>query len=85
MNNIEQIVRQALCGVLKRPESESQAIQLDSDLQYDYGLSSLELIMMMTSLCKEVGVALTDFNEDDLAGLRRPSDLVNLLTAKAVA
>jgi acyl carrier protein len=52
---------------------------------YGYGLASLDLIMLMTSVCSDAGVPLTRFDEEDIARLRTPSDIVNLLTTKVSA
>jgi len=85
VSNIEMIVRQRLCRTLKRPADQVGLLNLYEDLMYDYGLASLDLIMLMTSICSDAGVPLTDFDEEDIARLRTPSDIVNLLTSKASA
>jgi acyl carrier protein len=83
VSNIETIVRQRLCGTLKRSQDQAASLNLEEDLVYGYGLASLDLIMLMTSVCSDAGVPLTNFDTDDLSRLRRPSDIVALLAAKA--
>lgn len=82
MSNIETIVRERLCKVLEKPSEQSASLNLDEDLVYGYGLGSLDLIMMMSSVCSDAGVPLTELSEDDISRLRTPSDIVGLLTSK---
>jgi acyl carrier protein len=82
VSNIETIVRQRLCKVLERPSDQSDTLNLDEDLTYGYGLGSLDLIMMMSSVCSDAGVPLTELSEDDIGRLRTPADIVGLLNSK---
>lgn len=84
MSPIETIVRQQLCKTLKRPPSQAGRLNLAESLVYGYGLTSLDLIMLMTAVCAEAGVPLTEFTEEDIAQVRTPSDIVNLLTGRKV-
>ncbi|KVN38568.1 hypothetical protein WJ63_00815 [Burkholderia pyrrocinia] len=85
MSDIETIVRHHLCEVVGRPESEAASLPLDDDLTYDFGLASLELIVLMSGVCETARVPLTEFGEDDLAKLRTGRDIVNLLATKVPA
>lgn len=85
MSHIETIVRESLCKTLKRPPSQADELKLEESLAYAYGLTSLDLIMLMTAVCSTAGVPLTEFTEDDIAQVRTPADIVNLLRAKAPA
>lgn len=82
MKNHEGTVRDNLCRLLNRSPGEAQLLNLDADLVYDFGLTSLDMIMMMTSICESAGIALTEFGEEDLARLRTPRDVIDLLSAK---
>jgi acyl carrier protein len=85
VSDIETIVRQRLCAVLERPAEQSASLNLEEDLSYGYGLGSLDLIMMMSSVCSDAGVPLTELSEDDIGRLRTPADIVSLLTSKMPA
>ncbi len=84
MSNIEPAVREALSSTLRRPPADAPALDLALNLKFDYGLSSLDLIMMMSTVCAQTGVPLTAFDEDEIAGLETPGDIVRLLTSKTL-
>ena len=84
MSNIEPAVREALSSTLRRPPAEAPTLDLGLNLKFDYGLSSLDLIMMMTAVCGQTGVPLTAFDEDEIAGLETPGDIVRLLKSKTL-
>lgn len=85
MSNIETIVRLNICNSLQKPAEESGQLDMDASLVYEYGLGSLDLIMLMSAVCTEADVPLTELSEDDVAKLRTPADIVNLLTSKIPA
>lgn len=85
MSQSETIVRECLCKSLQRPASQAGELDLSESLAYGYGFTSLDLIMLITSVCSAAGVELTEFTEDDVAQLQTPSDLVNLLAARMPA
>jgi acyl carrier protein len=82
MSSIESIVRKHLCKSLKRSPEEEAALNLDDDLVYEYGLASLDRIVLMTSVCGEANVSLAEFGEDDIAQLRTPRGIIELLASK---
>ena len=83
MIEIETIVRRCLCSALRRPHEQADLLNMDDDLTYGYGLASLDRIVLMSAACLDAGVPLTDLDQDDIAGLRTPADIVHLLSAKA--
>ena len=85
MTDIEFIVRRHLCEVVQRPASEAASLSLDDDLIFDFGLASLDLIVLISGVCETAHVPLTQFGEDDLAKLRSGRDIVNLLVPKVSA
>jgi acyl carrier protein len=85
MSSVEMIVRERLCKTLKRPPDQLAFLNLSEDLVYGYGLASLDLIMLMTAVCSDAGVALTEFTEEDISRLRTASDIVKLLASKTPA
>jgi len=85
VSGIETIVRDRLCRTLEKPPAEADSLDLERALGDGYGLGSLDLVMLMTEVCAAVGVPLTALDENDIAGLRTPADIVGLLSAKAAA
>ena len=45
-------------------------LDLAADLAYEYGLTSLNKVLLVTSVCDDAGVDLRHFTEQDLAGMR---------------
>jgi acyl carrier protein len=85
VNNVEMIVRRCLCQTLSRPETEADRLDLAQHLKLDYGLASLDLIVLMTSVCTAAEVPLTEFSEDDISTIQTPVDIVALLSRKSAA
>jgi hypothetical protein len=67
--DLETLARHELSKVL-RDGPEPAAIEPDADLAETYGLTSLNKILFLTSLCKGADVGLDVFTEDDLARMR---------------
>ncbi len=84
-DTIERLVRLAMCGALKRPDDQAPQVDLHQDLKFDYGLASLDLIVLMSTLCQQAEVDMTLLDENDIARLNTPADIVALLGAKATA
>ena len=76
--DLDTLARQQLCQVL-RDGPEPAAIDPDGDLAEVYGLSSLNKILFLTSLCQAADVGLDSFTEDDLAGMRTLGDVLDAL------
>lgn len=85
MSDIETIVRRSLCETLKRPPEQAGALDMGASLVYEYGLASLDLVVLMTAVCAAAAVPLTAFTEDDIAKVATPADIVNLLGEKSMA
>jgi acyl carrier protein len=51
----------------------------------DYGLTSLNKILLITSVCDETQVELFHFTEHDLARMRTPRDVIDALHRVAAA
>lgn len=83
MSDIETIVRERLCKTLNRSSDHGSLLNLDESLGLEYGLSSLDLIVLMSSVCTDVDVPLTELSEDDIGALQTPSDIVSLLASKS--
>jgi acyl carrier protein len=80
--DIETTARDNLTRVLEsglRPED----LDLDLDLADGYGLTSLNKVLFLMSVCDDTGVALSEFTEPDVAGMRTLRDVTTALTRHA--
>ena len=64
----ETIARRDLAEVLEN-EVGPDDIGLDHDLSAQLGLTSINKVLLLTSLCEDTGIDLSRFTEDDLAGM----------------
>lgn len=51
------------------------AVDLDVDLVDGYGLTSLNKVLFLTSLCEDTRIALAQFTEQDVARMRTLRDV----------
>ncbi|GAB3651870.1 acyl carrier protein [Glycomyces tarimensis] len=80
--DLDTLARQQLAQVLRdRPDPAS--LDLGEDLVETYGLTSLNKVLFLTSLCKAADVGLESFTEDDLARMRTLGDVVDALRPRA--
>jgi acyl carrier protein len=80
MNSIETVVSQDLARLISVPAHRADAVDLDADLYGHYGLTSLNMVLLMTSVCEKTKTALIHFTEDDIARLQTPRDIVSLIS-----
>lgn len=80
MQAIENIVRNNLARLTRGSDPDS--IDLAAPLAQGLGLSSLDLVILLTSACKEAKVPMTTLSEHDVSNIRSGQDLVQMLTAK---
>lgn len=79
---LEAVARDGLARVL---ESGPAPADLDPDLDMtdEYGLTSLNKVLFLMSVCDDTGVSLASFTEPDVAGMRTLRDVVTALAAYA--
>jgi hypothetical protein len=77
--DLESIVRDRVAQVLD--DVAPGELDLDADLAYEYGLTSLNKVLLVTSVCDDAGVDLRHFTEQDLAGMRTATDMITALAA----
>ena len=82
---LEAIVRSNLAKALKQADNPAFELNMDEDLRYGYGLTSLDMIMLMSSTCSEAGIALTELAEDDIGKMKTPRAIVATLSARTTA
>ena len=80
MNSIETVVSQDLARLISASAHRADAVDLDADLYGHYGLTSLNMVLLMTSVCEKTKTALIHFTEDDIARLQTPRDIVSLIS-----
>lgn len=80
--DLDTLAREKLSLVL-RDHADPAALDLDEDLVETYGITSLNKVLFLTSLCKAAEVGLGNFTEDDLAGMRTLGNVVDALRPHA--
>ena len=84
MNEMDAVVARHLARLVNLDEGAA-SVEFDADLFADYGLSSLNMVLLMTSVCNETDTSLMHFTEEDIAGLRPARGVANLVSAVARA
>lgn len=79
-DNLERAARDHLTRVLDT-ELAPDAIDLDVDLVDGYGLTSLNKVLFLTSLCEDAKIALSHLTEQDVARMRTLRDVTSVLGA----
>jgi hypothetical protein len=80
--DLDTLAREQLSQVL-RDRPAPQSLDLGEDLVQTYGVTSLNKILFLTSLCRAADVGLDNFTEDDLARMRTLGDVVDALRPHA--
>jgi acyl carrier protein len=80
--DIETTARDNLTRVLESGLSPDD-LDLDLDLADGYGLTSLNKVLFLMSVCDDTGVALSEFTEPDVAAMRTLRDVTAALTRHA--
>lgn len=80
--DLDTLARHQLSKVLERGPAPA-AIDADGDLAEAYGLTSLNKILFLTSLCDAAEVGLDGFTDDDLARMRTLGDVIDALRSRA--
>lgn len=75
--DLETLVRDRAARVLT--DVAPGELDLGADLADEYGLTSLNKVLLVMSVCEDAGVDLGHFTEQDLAGMRTGADLVGAL------
>jgi acyl carrier protein len=77
--DIEAVVRDGLARVLES-DTEPSDINSDLDMADVYGLTSLNKVIFLMSVCDDTNVSLAEFSEPDVARMRTVRDVVNALS-----
>ena len=68
MTTLEAIAKRHLARLVGPPLADV-SVDLDAHLVEEYGMTSLKLMLLITSICDDAGADLSRFTEDDLARL----------------
>ncbi|MEU5883474.1 phosphopantetheine-binding protein [Spirillospora sp. NPDC047279] len=79
---VDEAARRNLAPLLDRDIAPGE-LDPDRDLADDYGLTSLNKVLFLTSVCEDTGVALSRFTERDVARMRTLRDVTDLLASHA--
>ncbi len=79
---IEAVVRDGLASVLDS-DVEPADLNPDLDMADGYGLTSLNKVLFLMSVCDDTKVSLSHFTEPDVAGMRTLRDVVTALARYA--
>lgn len=85
VKNLDSIIKSNLAKTLKKKPDAFERLNMDEDLMYGYGLTSLDMIMLMSSICNDAEISLTELAEDDLGKIRTTRDIEALLSTKISA
>jgi hypothetical protein len=80
--DLDTLARKTLSQVL-RDHPDPASLDLGENLVETYGITSLNKVLFLTSLCKAADVGLDNFTEDDLAGMRTLGNVVDALRPHA--
>jgi len=75
---IEKVARDDLAAVLPSELSPAD-LDLTVDLAADYGLTSLNKVLFLMSVCGDTGVDLGAFTEADVAAMHTLGDVISAL------
>jgi acyl carrier protein len=78
--NIESVARDALARVLESDAAPGD-IGLDTDMAGELGLTSLNKVIFLMSVCDETGVSVSAFTETDVAEMRTLRDVIDALAS----
>ena len=77
--DIEAVVRESLARVLES-DTEPADINPDLDMAEVYGLTSLNKVIFLMSVCDDTNVSLAEFTEPDVARMRTVRDVTDALS-----
>jgi acyl carrier protein len=78
MVNVESMVEKC-CRELLGTMRQEEPIDMHRRLVEDYGLSSLQLVTLVTTVCEESGLPLTVLTERDIARMKTAGDIVAII------
>ena len=80
MPTIEIIVQERCRELIGGVHEAEVPLDMHRRLVEEYGFSSLQLITLLTNICEESALPLTALTERDIATIKTPQDIVNVVT-----
>ncbi len=80
MQTIEQVVRTYIAKLTSN--SDPAGVDMGMPLTDGLGLSSLDIVILITSACKGATIPMTTLTEKDINAIHTGNDLVQTLVAK---
>jgi len=80
--DIETVAREGLASVVEAGVAPAD-LDPDLDMADDYGLTSLNKVVFLMSVCDDTKVSLSSFTEADVAAMRTLRDVVTALAGYA--
>lgn len=78
-HDLEATVRDRVAQVID--DVPAGELDVDADLADEYGLTSLNKVLLLTAVCDDADVPLSHFTEADVAAMRSVRDIVSALSA----
>lgn len=79
MTTLETIASRHLARLVEPPLEDAATVDLDANLVDVYGLTSLTMMLLITSICDETGTDLSRFTDDDVARLKTLRGIVRYI------
>lgn len=70
MTPLETIAARHLARLVDPPIDDPSTVDVSADLVDTYGVTSLAMMLLITSICDEAGADLARFTDDDLGNVR---------------
>lgn len=80
MNDLELIVKNNFVRLI---DIDKDRIDIDSNFFDDYGLTSLNLVILITNICEETDTPVFKFTDNDIANLRTLRDVATMFATAA--
>ena len=80
--SIAEIVKENVCKAARLAPERRGEFDPNRNLFSGYGLTSLDMVLVLTAVCEQSGVPLTAFNDGDLAQLTTAQRIVEALQAR---
>jgi acyl carrier protein len=85
MATAERIVQREIEAVLSQRRDKDIAISPSSLLRDELGLTSLNMIEILTNVCECAKIELTSLSDVDLSRLKRVSDIISLVERREIS
>ena len=77
--NLTQTIEQSVKTVLSVNQPE---IDIQASLKDDYGMTSMKLVMLVSSLSEELKVGIDRLSEQEIFGIQTAQDLIDMFAPK---